>query len=240
MRVQRESKNISPFQIGGSEGCCNLLQPKDQSRNCTNRATGPTWWGCRRTRGTHLGGRPGPAHARLDGRQRDLSSVHLKAILHGRQPTGLATAGNTPWRHPVGAEQETETRIPPDGHQELHSTPHGGGGAQRMNECATGLTQHGASLDPTRNLHYPPMVALFHLWGTNSSAHPTRPAGPHPLPMGWHDRRTSPDQRQMPLWAGPSTPVVTTCRHVSRGPRSCGPARSGRASSPSKRPVSLA
>ena len=27
-----------------------------------------------------------------------------------------------------------------------------------------GRDQHGASLDPTRKLHYRPMAALFHLW----------------------------------------------------------------------------
>ena len=36
----------------------------------------------------------------------------------------------------------------------------------------------------------------------SSGAPPTRRARPHPLPMGWDDRRTGPDQRQMPVRAG--------------------------------------
>jgi hypothetical protein len=64
--------------------------------------------------------------------------------------------------------------------------------------------------------------------GASSGAHQTGRARPHPLPMGWHDRRTCPDQWHMPMRAGPRS-----------GPRFCGSTRSGRASSPTKRPVSL-
>ena len=73
----------------------------DSRETATSRAAIQTRRCCRL-----LGGLPRPAHARLDGSQRSLPSVHLQAILHRHPTTGLASAENTPRRHPAGAQQE--------------------------------------------------------------------------------------------------------------------------------------
>ena len=98
--------------------------------------------------------------------------------------------------------------------------------------------QHGASLDPTRILHYRPMAALFHLW-VPTAAHLRRDELALTL-CQWAGMTVEPARTNGKCRSGQELdPCGYTCRCVSTGPRSCGPTRSGRASSPTKQPASL-